>query len=343
MGKNTDINSILEKHDGLDFLAFSIGEMSEVFKLSVDEAQTLERRVASRRYNIRENVKSAAQLGRSGVQVLSLGDEVMDVFLRGGVPTGILSEISGVSGSGKTQVAMQLCAMATLNKECGGLDTDVLVLATGRLFEVERFKEICKHAYAKFGRQDYTVALDRVKLIHISDASTLVHVIQYQLPHAVTSSKCKMVLISSVSAVFTYNNDEDVSRNELLLKIGVALKKIANENNAVVLCVNQATAAVVPITEDNSISNPNMTYIKADEVLTRKNLFLNVLSDHNDIPSLGLLWQSMTTLKILCILKRGFANNLFYSSRRMSVISPYHDNSMFLNFNIDATGVSASE
>ena len=52
---------------------------------------------------------------------LSLGCPILDDAFRGGLLLPGINEISGESGSGKTQVALQLCLTVQLSEENGGL------------------------------------------------------------------------------------------------------------------------------------------------------------------------------------------------------------------------------
>lgn len=56
-------------------------------------------------------------------QRLSLGNSFLDTFFQGGLLVeGALNEISGASGTGKTQLALQLCLTVQLPLNNGGLD-----------------------------------------------------------------------------------------------------------------------------------------------------------------------------------------------------------------------------
>lgn len=54
---------------------------------------------------------------------LSVGCVVLDELLRGGVPVWGITELSGQSGAGKTQLALQLCLCVQYPTQYGGLDS----------------------------------------------------------------------------------------------------------------------------------------------------------------------------------------------------------------------------
>ena len=52
---------------------------------------------------------------------LSLGCQILDSFLRGGILREGITEITGESSSGKTQICLQLCLSVQLPQDHGGL------------------------------------------------------------------------------------------------------------------------------------------------------------------------------------------------------------------------------
>lgn len=69
------------------------------------------------------SVCSAALLGPAQGPRLSAGCAVLDALLRGGLPVGGVTELSGPSGAGKTQLALQLCLSVQYPPAYGGLDS----------------------------------------------------------------------------------------------------------------------------------------------------------------------------------------------------------------------------
>ena len=59
--------------------------------------------------------------GSSKGHRLSLGCQILDGFLRGGILREGITEITGESSSGKTQICLQLCLSVQLPQELGGL------------------------------------------------------------------------------------------------------------------------------------------------------------------------------------------------------------------------------
>ena len=55
-------------------------------------------------------------------QRLTTGCRILDGFLRGGILKQGITELTGVSSSGKTQLCLQLCLTVQLPKALGGLE-----------------------------------------------------------------------------------------------------------------------------------------------------------------------------------------------------------------------------
>lgn len=86
---------------------------------------------------------------------LTTGCELMTEFLRGGFLPGKLYEIFGESGSGKTQLAIQLLLQSLLPAQDGGLGGMSLYLMTGKPLNEKRFVEI-KEAFLNTNRSKIT-------------------------------------------------------------------------------------------------------------------------------------------------------------------------------------------
>ncbi|PIN84487.1 MAG: recombinase RecA, partial [Nitrosopumilales archaeon CG11_big_fil_rev_8_21_14_0_20_33_24] len=76
--------------------------------------------------------------------MISTGLQKLDDFLSGGIPDGVITDIYGASGTGKTQLLFQICINAIKN---GG---NVLYQDTTGSFRPERILEIQKQQNLTF-------------------------------------------------------------------------------------------------------------------------------------------------------------------------------------------------
>ena len=88
------------------------------------------------------NLTNCLKLSEKTEHKLMTGCNLMDKFLNGGFVPGKLYEIYGESGSGKTQLAIQLLLQSLLPTENGGLGGISLYLMTGKPLNEKRFNEM---------------------------------------------------------------------------------------------------------------------------------------------------------------------------------------------------------
>jgi DNA repair protein RadA len=79
---------------------------------------------------------------RAQVGHLTSGSKVFDELLGGGFESQAIIELFGEYGSGKTQVAHQLCVMVQVDKEKGGLDGHAFYIDTENTFRPERIVQM---------------------------------------------------------------------------------------------------------------------------------------------------------------------------------------------------------
>jgi len=102
-----------------------------------------------------EAAKQMADIGKfiTGEEVLELrkklgwittGSKQLDVLLGGGIPTRSVTEVFGEFGTGKTQLAHQLCVNVQLPEERGGLNGKAVFIDTENTFRPERIQDMAR-------------------------------------------------------------------------------------------------------------------------------------------------------------------------------------------------------
>jgi len=81
---------------------------------------------------------------RKEVMKLTTGSKRLDALLGGGVETMAIIELFGEFGSGKTQLTHQLAVNATLPKDMGGLEGEVIYIDTENTFRPERIIQMAE-------------------------------------------------------------------------------------------------------------------------------------------------------------------------------------------------------
>jgi DNA repair protein RadA len=81
---------------------------------------------------------------RQQIGKISTGSKTFDELLGGGFESQAIIELFGEFGSGKTQVAHQLCVIVQLPKEKGGLESHAFYIDTENTFRPERIKQMAE-------------------------------------------------------------------------------------------------------------------------------------------------------------------------------------------------------
>ncbi|RKO99217.1 hypothetical protein CXG81DRAFT_20667 [Caulochytrium protostelioides] len=128
--------------------------------------------------------------------------------------TGTVHEIYGESGSGKTQMCLQLALLVQLDPELGGLAKEAVYISTEHPFALARAQQMAA-AVAEVvatiagdddahARAAVTLASgsDRIHLMSINDPAVLLHVVQYQLPSFAARGRLGLIVIDSMAGCF---------------------------------------------------------------------------------------------------------------------------------------------
>lgn len=168
----------------------------------------------------------------------------------GGIQLGSFTELLGLSGSGKTQLCLQLCASVQIPTVLGGLSSEALYVDTNANFTVERFKEILFSSIAKcqaiMGSSILIKEEDALKKFHYVKAFGLENFCSflYQLPNFLTDKPhIKLIIIDSIAFPFK----EGVSlkqRTGLLFRLMADLQKIALNKQIAVVLTNEMTTRI---------------------------------------------------------------------------------------------------
>ena len=136
--------------------------------------------------------------------MISTGLQKLDNFLSGGIPNGIIVDIFGGNGTGKTQLVLQLSINSIKN---GG---NVLFLDTTGGFRPERILEIQKKSNLDIN------LLDKITVSRITNTSEQINSIKTLEEH-----NFSLIVIDNVTDLFSYeykNNKSIFEKNSLFMK-----------------------------------------------------------------------------------------------------------------------------
>ncbi|KAJ5166808.1 uncharacterized protein N7482_005589 [Penicillium canariense] len=195
----------------------------------------------------------ATKLQGSRWNMISTLDPAMDALLGGGIPTGYVTEVTGESGSGKTQFLLSLLLAAQL-AERNGLQQCALYISTEHPLATNRLSQLLEcHPYLSSLPADKAPSLENVISMPVMmDLETQDHVLNYQLPVAIANYNIGLVIIDSITSNYraehSSNNILAIStRSSELAKLGQLLRNLAAKEDIAIVLANQVSDRFEPV------------------------------------------------------------------------------------------------
>lgn len=168
--------------------------------------------------------------------MISTGLQKLDNFLSGGIPNGIIVDVFGGNGTGKTQLLLQLSINSIKN---GG---HVLYLDTTGGFRPERILQIQKQSEINFD------ILSQITVSRIRNTSE-----QIKLLQNLDTLDYSLIVIDNVTDLFSFEykkNEFIFEKNLLFMKYMSNLSKFAIENKIPIIVTN-----MIRNIEDKEVEN----------------------------------------------------------------------------------------
>jgi DNA repair protein RadA len=126
----------------MDIAVVSPQELTDVADLGLSTAAKIIQE--ARKQVDKDDFKTGKELyeKRQGIGRISSGSKTFDELIGGGFESQSIIELFGEYGSGKTQVAHQLCVIVQLDKDKGGLDSHAFYIDTENTFRPERIMQM---------------------------------------------------------------------------------------------------------------------------------------------------------------------------------------------------------
>jgi DNA repair protein RadA len=167
------------------------------------------------------------------------GSKTLDELLGGGFETQSIIELFGEYGSGKTQIAHQLCVIVQLPKEQGGLEGHAYYIDTENTFRPERIIQMA---------EGYELNPDEVlENIHVARAYNSNHqmLLVDKVKELSTNTPAKLLVVDSLTAHFRaeyIGRGALADRQQKLNRHMHDLLRWSDLNNGVVCVTNQVSA-----------------------------------------------------------------------------------------------------
>ncbi|GIL49834.1 hypothetical protein Vafri_6151 [Volvox africanus] len=287
----------------------------------------------------------------------TLGCGVLDGFLRGGLPCGIITELTGEAAAGKTQLVLQSLLTVQLPRSEGGLDGKAVYIYTEGKPPVERLQSILTNRFN--GRPDINLAnvlieerpittpedllrsvrqlealLEREAVVPIATAAAAAG---SRVADAATLSRrvVRLLVIDSVARVFRDAGESDEPqvqqlhrRAAQLFGLTALLKRLAQEHQLAVLLTNQ-------VMDDFDSDGGTSVGIKGGGGAGSRPAPL-VSSGRRVLPALGLAWANCVNCRLF--VARHEAGNGGVVRSLQVVFAPHLPHS-YCCFKVDQQGI----
>ncbi|KAJ5727743.1 DNA recombination and repair protein Rad51 C-terminal [Penicillium malachiteum] len=188
---------------------------------------------------------------------ISTLDPTMDALLGGGIPTGYVTEVTGESGSGKTQFLLSLLLAVQLPKP-HGLQKNAIYISTEHPLATNRLEQLMEcHPYLASLPADQAPTLQNVLSINAMDLETQDHILNYQLPVAIDRYNVGLVIMDSITSNYRAEHTNHSmlalsARSTELAKLGQMLRNLAAKENIAIIVANQVSDRFEPIETVNN-------------------------------------------------------------------------------------------
>jgi DNA repair protein RadA len=176
---------------------------------------------------------------RKHLGYISTGSSALDKIIGGGAETQAITEVFGEFGSGKSQLAHQLCVNVQLPPERGGLGGKAIYIDTENTFRPERIAQMAK-----------AVGLDpkeALENIYVARACTTDHqmLLAEKAVEIAKQDNVKLIVIDSLTSLFRIEYCGRGALAERQQKLGrhlAALHRLSELQDLAVLITNQVQA-----------------------------------------------------------------------------------------------------
>jgi RecA/RadA recombinase len=172
------------------------------------------------------------------LELLSTGSSHLDHFLHGGIRTGMLTNILGESGSGKSQFCFTICANLLKKNE----NVNIIFIDTSGTFRPERIFEIIESNYSD-------KILNNIKYFR---PYSIKH--QFDAIKKINDIKPKLVIIDTITSIISVEG-KNIARHLILMKFIHELAHLAINNNCAIVTTNMVRNIIYSNKNNNTANN----------------------------------------------------------------------------------------
>ncbi|XP_060966960.1 DNA repair protein RAD51 homolog 2 isoform X1 [Cannabis sativa] len=171
---------------------------------------------------------------------LPTGLKGLDEALCGGIPFGVLTELVGPPGIGKTQLCMKLSLLASLPTTYGGLNGHVIYIDVESKFSSKRMIEIGVQSFPDIFNMKGVVQemAGRILVLRPTTLSKFTESLQ-QIKLSLLQRPVKLIVIDSIAAIMSGDFAQGASRQNLLGWHVSFIKSLAESSRIPIVVTNQ--------------------------------------------------------------------------------------------------------
>ncbi|XP_049281159.1 uncharacterized protein LOC125762729 isoform X2 [Anopheles funestus] len=183
----------------------------------------------------------------------------LDLALGSGISEGMITELCGPPGSGKTQFCLQLSVNVQIPRQLGGLQGRAVYLDTNYGFCPQRVREMAQacHTHCKnitllhnqnideilAGFSEAT-ALDGILYSHVTNCTQILEAIAVLQHKLYDGEKIKLIVLDSLSFLIRNTITRSMERVKRLHEILTPLHKLAHKFGCIVIVTNDVTTRI---------------------------------------------------------------------------------------------------
>jgi len=209
----------------------------------------------------------------------SMGCSVIDNLLNGGLPSRGIIEVTGASGSGKTQFVLQAMKNILLPEKYGGIEGSVLYICT-ETYPRKRWESLIYNLQQKFPELDSNIMyqnlifqeLKNIEEFKVYISSTLIKCLntyEYQRP-------IRLIAIDSITAIFRteFSSNQISERALVLFDLAQQFKILSDDYKLPIVIINQVSENI------------------------NQNIMGHLTNKRSTIPAMGLAWAYCINMRI---------------------------------------------
>ncbi|KAI4343044.1 hypothetical protein MLD38_027592 [Melastoma candidum] len=214
----------------------------------------------------------------------------LDFALCGGIPFGVITEVVGPAGIGKTQFCLKLALLAALPLSHGGLDGQVIYVDVEFKFNTKRLIEIGTKSFPDIfnGKEMEQEITRRILILRPSCLSEFTESLE-RINTLMLQHRVKLLVIDSMTALVSGENEQGTARKSPLSWHISFLKSAAEASRVPILVTNQVRSQ-----SPNEVVQYNFEAGMRQEHLWGSPDFNSCL-----VAALGVQWSHAVTIRLI--------------------------------------------